>query len=109
MKKIITGSANLDMMDQVNMMVANAVDIKSCEAMIITVARWVVMQDEDSGKTVIVIKATDGTYYASISGVFIDAFMTVATAYGDMDGVSIKVIKGTSKQGRNFFSLELVK
>ena len=108
MKKIVTGSQNLTKLDAANMMIATATDIKSCDGMIITVDKWVQMQDTDTNAYVMVIRGTDGDYYATISNVFQNAFLTVADQMGDMTGVSVQVIKATSKQGRNFFSLKLV-
>ena len=108
MKKIVTGSPELTKIDTANMMIATATDIKSCDGMIITVDKWVQMQDSDTGADVMVIRGTDGDYYATISNVFQSAFLTVADQMGDMTGVSVQVIKATSKQGRNFFSLKLV-
>ena len=108
MRKIVTGSQNLTKLDAANMMIATATDIKSCDGMIITVDKWVQMQDTDTNAYVMVIRDTDGDYYATISNVFQNAFLTVADQMGDMTGVSVQVIKATSKQGRNFFSLKLV-
>ena len=108
MKKIVTGSQNLTKLDAANMMIATATDIKSCDGMIITVDKWVQMQDTDTGAYVMVIRSMDGDYYATISNVFQSAFLTVEDQMGDMTGVSVQVIKATSKQGRNFFSLKLV-
>ena len=108
MKKIVTGSPELTKIDTANMMIAAAKDIKSCDNVIITIDKWVQMQDTDTGAYVMVIRGTDGDYYATISNVFQNAFLTVADQMGDMTGVSVQVIKATSKQGRNFFSLKLV-
>ena len=108
MKKIVTGSPELTKIDTANMMIATAKDIKSCDNAIITIDKWVQMQDTDTGANVMVIRGTDGDYYATISNVFQNAFLTVADQMGDMTGVSVQVIKATSKQGRNFFSLKLV-
>lgn len=108
MKKIVTGTANMTKAEAANMMIANANDIKSCDGVIITVDKWAAMEDTETGSTVLVMLDKDGTYYATISNVFIQAFLTAAEQMGDMAGQAIQVIKGTSKQGRNFFSLKLV-
>ena len=89
-------------------MIATAKDIKSCDNVIITIDKWVQMQDTDTSAYVMVIRGTDGVYYATISNVFQSAFLTVVDQMGDMTGVSMQVIKATSKQGRDFFSLKLV-
>lgn len=109
MKKIVTGTVNMTDIECTNMMIANAMDIKSCDGVIITVDKWVQMEETETGAKVLVMRADDGTYYATISAVFIEAFKTAAERMGEMSGHAIKVIKGTSKQGRNFFSLELVR
>lgn len=109
MKKIVTGSQNLTKLDAANMMIATATDIKSCDGLIITVDKWVQMQDTDTGAYVMVISDKDGAFYATISNVFQQAFLTAAEQLGDMTDVSVQVIKATSKQGRNFFSLKLVR
>lgn len=108
MKKIVTGSQNLTKIDAANMMIATATDIKSCDGLIITVDKWVQMQDTDTGAYVMVISDKDGSFYATISNVFQQAFLTASEQLGDMTDVSVQVIKATSKQGRNFFSLKLV-
>ena len=108
MKKIVTGSQNLTKLDAANMMIATATDIKSCDGMIITVDKWVQMQDTDTGAYVMVISDKDGSFYATISNVFQQAFLTATEQLGAMTDVSVQVIKATSKQGRNFFSLKLV-
>lgn len=108
MKKIVTGSPDLTKIDAANMMIATANDIKSCAGLIITIDKWVQMQDTDTGACVLVMLDRDGTYYATISMVFQQAFLTAAEQLGDMTDVAIQVIKASSKQGRDFFSLKLV-
>lgn len=108
MKKIITGTPNLSKLEAANMMIAPTLDIKSADGLIITVNKWVQMQDTDTGAFILVVIDKNGDAYATISNVFQQAFLTAAETLGDMTDVKIQVIKATSKQGRNFFSLRLV-
>lgn len=108
MKKIITGSPNLSKIDAANMTIATAENIKHCDGLVITIDKWVQMQDTDTGAYVLVMRDKDGAYYATISSVFQQAFLSAAEQLGDMTDVAIQVVKATSKQGRDFFSLRLM-
>ena len=66
-----------------------------------------VMVTEKDGEVVGYMKADDGTLYATISATVNEQIAALAEILNDMESVPVVVITQTSKNGREYFMLEM--
>ena len=73
----------------------------TAENSILEVAEWLMFSD--TSYTVLTIKTVDGEMFGTISETFIKAFEEIVSFFGNDVG-AIKVVKGTSKNGREYIT-----
>ena len=73
----------------------------AAENSILEVAEWLMFTD--TNYTVLTVKTDDGEMFGTISETFIKAFDEIVSFFGNDVG-AIKVIKGTSKNGREYIT-----
>jgi hypothetical protein len=78
---------------------------------ILKIDAWVLYTDVDSktgeAKDVLAIES-DGEIFGTISKTFLREFTDIVDAFGDDPELSIRVVAGTSKAGRQFITCEIV-
>lgn len=105
--KVIKASKVLSKLETYKMIVSDAnISLgKDCEGLVLTPEAWVLYETTDkAGKAIEVLSIMDGKdVYSTISETFKRHFFDILETFGDeMVAVSIVVIYGTSKNGRQF-------
>lgn len=115
MFSIIKSSANLSPKDAFKMANSNSSGKMIDKAgQTVEIDQWLYATtseiDEDGevhAKDVLYIKDKNGEIRGSVSPTFTKAFMNIADTFGD-DFSTILIVKGTSKNGREFVTCDLV-
>jgi hypothetical protein len=109
--KVLRTSENLTKVVVYNMTEGDTEKMSEAVGADLNIGAWLLAEDEDQRGNihkVLVIKedGEDGLYYGTISETFISKFEKALDMIGEIR--TIRVMEGTSKQGRKFVTMKLV-